>query len=382
MKLVSIVIPTFNQVRYLPEAIESALAQTYPALEVIVIDDGSTDETPALLSTYTDPVIAFRQENRGLAAARNAGWQAAYGDYILFLDSDDRLLPDKVARHVERLEANPSWALDYSAWQNLSQDGSHIFGEAHPRCKGGLLKGLLLRDFFFYASSAVIRKSHIQELGGFDEALRWNEDADFWLRLAKAGHPFGYLDQALLQYRIHPASMTTNVNPQQTQDWLATLDQFFADENLPEDVRALKSQAYAILHFETAGRYFRIGAKTAARQHLEQALGLWQPPDAWLLEWAAGTALDPRTSDADTLLKTIFEHLNFEHLKPGLAHLYRRARGRCHAAALFAAAVRNDHIRPDKNSLYTHWLPAAWYDPAILRNRGFWSLGLKGLKAK
>src|SRR5512145_2536109 len=143
MKLASIIIPTYNQARFLPEAIESAIAQTYPAVEIIVVDDGSTDETPALLKSYTNQVTTIRQENYGLAAARNAGWRAAYGDYLLFLDSDDRILPDKVERHIERLNANPHWALDYSAWQHLTQDGCHVFGESHPHCESNLLKALL-----------------------------------------------------------------------------------------------------------------------------------------------------------------------------------------------------------------------------------------------
>src|SRR5512145_2898376 len=243
-KLASIIIPTYNQARYLPEAIESAIAQTYPALEIIVVDDGSTDETPNLLRAYATQITTLRQENRGLAAARNTGWRAAYGDYLLFLDSDDRILPDKVERHIERLNANPHWALDYSAWQHLTQDGCHVFGESHPLWQGNLLQALLLREFFFYASSAVIRHTCLKQVGGFNETLRWNEDADLWLRLAKAGYSFGYLDQALLQYRVHNASMTANVNPEQVSYWLAGLEHFFADAALPETIQALKGQAY------------------------------------------------------------------------------------------------------------------------------------------
>lgn len=377
MKLVSIVIPTYNQAQYLSEAIESALAQTYRPLEVIVVDDGSTDETPFLLKAYAGQVISLRQENCGLAAARNTGWRASHGEYLLFLDSDDRILPEKIARHVARLDANPDWALDYSAWQHVTQDGRNVLRESRPRREGHLLKALLLREFFFYASSAVIRQKCLRQVGGFDDVLRWNEDADLWLRLAKAGYAFGYLDDALLQYRVHMASMTANINPGQVQCWLVGLNRFFADPALADEMRELKNQAYATLHFETAGRYFRVGAPLAGRRHLEQALTLWQPSDDWLLEWAAGTALDPRTPRVDALLDAIFEYP-----KPAFTRLRRRARGRCHAAALFAAAARNPCSYPDKGSLRQHWLPAIWYDPSMVRNRGFWSLAWRGLVAR
>src|SRR5690242_71279 len=113
---VTVVIPSYNGARYLGEAIESVLAQTHPSVETIVVDDGSVDGTTALVSSYGDRVRGIRQENRGLAAARNSGIRAAAGTYVAFLDHDDRYLPEKTARQVAVFEARPDVGLVHTGW--------------------------------------------------------------------------------------------------------------------------------------------------------------------------------------------------------------------------------------------------------------------------
>lgn len=364
LPLASIIIPTYNQARYLPAAVESALAQDYPALEIIVVDDGSNDETSAILGGYGARIVHLRQENRGLAAARNTGYRSSHGEYLLFLDSDDCIPREKLSRHIAWLNGCPEAVLAYSAWRQLDPEG-RLLGEAHPRCPEELLPALLRREFFFFASSAVIRRAAFEQAGGFDESLRWSEDADLWLRLAKGGAVFGYLDEPLLDYRVHTVSMTAAVNPAQAQGWLAGLEKFFAAAGLPESVRLLRREATAILHFETAGRYLRAGQSAAAGEHLRLALGLWSPHADWFLEWAAGTALDPRTPNPQVLITAIFAVLPDE--AAGLHALRQRAIGRMHTSSVFAAIQSRNYHRAR-----CHLLPALRLDPAAWRNRGFW----------
>jgi glycosyltransferase involved in cell wall biosynthesis len=373
MPQVSVVIPTYNQARFIAATVESALAQTYPDVEIIVVDDGSTDDTQAVLSAYRDAVHYVYQQNKGLAGARNTGFLASRGDYLLFLDSDDLMHPDKLAVHVSLLEAEPSFGLVYSAWQQINADGTEVLGEVRPNRQGQLLKELLLRRFFFFASAAVLRRECIERVGLFDESLRWSEDADMWLRLARAGYAFGYIDQPLLQYRIHAGSMTASINPAQVRGGLAGLDKFFTDPDLPDDIRALEAEAYSILHYETAARYYRAGQIEQGQEHLGQAISANPALDEeWLLEWIAGTALDPRTHHPDQFIDLLFDNLSPD--ASSLRSLRRRAHGRYHTAAAFSA-----HRSHNLKRARAHILPALREDPSIIRNRGFMRIAMESL---
>jgi len=373
MPQVSVIIPSYNQARFVGATVESVLAQTHPDVEIIVVDDGSTDDTRGVLAAYGAKIHYIYQENRGLPRARNTGFLASQGDYLLFLDSDDLIYPDKLELHVALLDAEPGLGLVYSAWQQINEEGTQVLGEVRPNEQGQLLKKLLLRRFFFFASAAVVRRACLERVGLFDESLRWGDDADMWLRLARAGYSFGYLDQPLLQYRIHTSSMTANVTSQQVQGWLAGLKKFFADPELPDDIRALEAEAYSVLHYETAGRYYRAGAIKLAQHHLQQALRTCPSLDEeWLLEWIAGAALDPRTRSPEQFIDLVFDNLPPETAT--LRPLRRRAHGRYHTAAAFSAyqAHQLKKIRP-------HVLPALRGDPSVIRNRGFVRIALQSL---
>jgi glycosyltransferase involved in cell wall biosynthesis len=373
MSQVSVIIPTYNQAHFVTSAVESVLAQTYPDVEVIVVDDGSTDGPQTALAPYREKIHYIGQENRGLSGARNTGFLASHGDYLLFLDSDDLIHPDNLALHVALLETEPDFGLVYSAWQQINEDGTQTLGEVRPNKQGHLLKGLLRRSFFFFASAAVLRRECLERVGLFDESLRWGEDADMWLRLARAGYAFGYLDQPLLQYRIHANSMSASVTPQQVQGWLAVLAKFFADPELPADIRALEAEAYSVLHYETAGRYYRDGAIELAQHHLNQAIRACPSLDQeWLLEWIAGTALGPRTHGPDQFIDLVFDNLTLEAVT--LRPLRRRAHGRYHAAAAFAA-----YRSRDLGKAREHVWPALRADPSIIRNRGFVRIAIQSL---
>ena len=373
MPQVSVIVPTYNQAPFVAATVESALAQTYPNVEIIVVNDGSTDDTQSVLAAYSGRIHYVYQENKGLSGARNTGFLASHGDYLLFLDSDDLIHPDKLALHMSLMETEPDFGLSYSAWQQIDESGAQILGEVRPNRQGQLLKELLLRRFFFFASATVIRRACLEEAGLFDESLRWGEDADMWLRLARAGYAFGYLDQPLLQYRIHAQSMTARVSPQQVQGWLAVLNKFFADPELPADVRALEAEAYAVLHYETAGRYYRQGALAPAQHHLDQAIRTCPALDEeWLLEWIAGTALDPRTPAPGQFIDQVFDNLTAE--ARGLRSLRRRAHARYHAAAAFSAYHSHD-LKKTRQHLW----PALRGDPGLIRNRGLVRIAIQSL---
>jgi glycosyltransferase involved in cell wall biosynthesis len=194
--LVSIVIPCFNDAQFLGEAIESALAQTYPEVEVIVVDDGSTDGSGDVARGFGDRVKVCRKENGGLSSARNRGVAAARGTYITFLDSDDVLMPDFVARTAPLLDADPTIGWVYVQLQYFGREtGVSDFPEF-------AVEPLLERNYL--RATALLRMSLCRKFA-FDEKLvtGW-EDWDYFLTLVQSGERGQLLDEPLMLYRKHP----------------------------------------------------------------------------------------------------------------------------------------------------------------------------------
>lgn len=212
--LVSVIIPTYNYGRYLRQSIDSALQQTYPNIEVIVVDDGSTDDTQSLLADYGDKVRNILQANQGAAAARNRGIREARGDYIAFLDADDSYCPDNIAAKVDFLLEHAEYAWCYSNWAWVDADGAtYMLGSeptvslAHLKAHGDVFL-LALQGYLLGTNVFVFRKDVIESVGGFDESLTVLEDYDLYVRAA-ALFPIGYLDKTLCKIFQHPDSLGT-----------------------------------------------------------------------------------------------------------------------------------------------------------------------------
>lgn len=374
MPQVSIIIPTYNHGRFVAQAVESALAQTYPDLEVIVVDDGSTDHTQAILSSYGARIHTITQENRGVSAARNAGILAARGGYFVFLDADDLVPPNKLALQVPVLRARPDWGLVYSSYQHVDESAAHVLRESRANKQGYLLKDLLCRTLFFPLGAALVRRECLDRVGLFDESCPAAADIDMWTRIARAGYAFGTIDQPLFQSRVVKGSMSS-VHTNQARDEFARLDKFFADPHLPDNIRALEAEAYSAVHYEFAAKYYHAGQVEMGRDHLCQALSVCPPLASdvqWLLEWIAGYAIGPDVEQPHRLIDSIFDHLPPEATT--LRTLRRRAHGRYHVAAAFLAdqAQQSEQARP-------HILPALKGDPGMVWNRGFVRLALRSL---
>ena len=201
---VSLIIATFNHARFLDAAIDSALAQTLGAVDVIVVDDGSTDDTPAVLARYAGRVRVLRQPNRGLAAARNA--------YVAFLDADDVMAPTKLAAQLEVLERSPTIGWTYcdvlieTVATRTTVTASERFGYG-ARALDGWLFPELIHGNFIPAIAPMIRRTALDAVGGFDERLTALEDWDMWLRLSLLAEA-RYTPAVLVTYRIRPGGMS------------------------------------------------------------------------------------------------------------------------------------------------------------------------------
>ena len=203
--LVSCVIPVYNGARFVGETLDSVFAQTHNPIEVIVIDDGSTDETPHVVQRYGSRLKYLRQRNQGAAAARNKGIEAASGAYICMLDSDDIWHPEAVARLLAELEddSSKSWVVGKSL---------AIFSEELKEYAAQVANTPLTEIQFYYQLGAVLfRRDVFDRVGVIDEKLVMGEDIDLLLRIEQEFGPAGELDALVLLHRLHRSSLTANL---------------------------------------------------------------------------------------------------------------------------------------------------------------------------
>ena len=199
---VSVIIPTHDRAAVLGRAIESVLAQTLPPREIIVVDDGSTDGTEALLRSAFPQVRCLRQENRGVSVARNAGIAAATGEWLAFLDSDDEWLPGKLAAQREALESNPDCRLCH-AEEIWIRNGKRVNAMRKHEKSGGNIYRRCLPLCVISPSAVVIHRDLFRDYGGFDETLPACEDYDLWLRIC-AREPVAFVEQPqIVKYGGH-----------------------------------------------------------------------------------------------------------------------------------------------------------------------------------
>jgi glycosyltransferase involved in cell wall biosynthesis len=205
--LVSVVIPCYNSARYLAETLESVLAQTYARVEVIVVDDGSTDATPKIVQSY--PVQYLYQANRGISAARNTGVVHSRGKYVQFLDHDDRLLPGAIEVGVKFLEQQPEYAMAVGEHRYIRADGTEIGYSQKHAIGHDHYEELLEHNFIETPCSVLHRRSALELTGFFDEKVQGAEDYELYLRTARQSRVFTH-DVPVAEYRLHEANTSGN----------------------------------------------------------------------------------------------------------------------------------------------------------------------------
>jgi glycosyltransferase involved in cell wall biosynthesis len=269
MQTASVIIPTYNYARYLGEAVDCALAQTYSPLEVIVVDDGSTDETPEVLARYRDLIRTVRQPNLGPSVARNAGIAVANGDYLAFLDSDDLWQPQKLERQMARFAADPSLGLVHCGVETF---GSPASTPRHfEELEGWVAKAMLRLEgnvMFGTGSAVVVPRRVAEEIGGFDPRLLVSEDWDFCYRIATR-YRVGYVAEILVHYRVHGRGIHHDVSCLE-RSMLLALEKAFRSSD--PAVQSLRTYSYGRLHRILAGCYFQARRPRAFVRHAAQSL--------------------------------------------------------------------------------------------------------------
>ncbi len=267
---VSVVLTTFERERYLGAAIRSALDQTSRDLELIVVDDGSTDGTPDLVLGVGDPRVRYiRQEHRGMCSALNTGVRAARAGYIAHLDSDDVWLEEMLEVETQVLDARPDVGAVYARSQGMDEGGNPLpeFRGYPERFPGRSFESMLYGDFTS-SITVVARRACYERAGWWDESFTTGADWDMWMRMSRH-FPFAFVDRVLARFRLHGGNVSGPGSPLFAKEldgrtWV--LDKAFSLPDLPPEALARKGACYANVHTEAALRWFRAGEyRRAAR---------------------------------------------------------------------------------------------------------------------
>lgn len=263
MPAVSVIIPTYNCASFLRESLDSVLAQTMRDLEIVVVDDGSTDDTPAVLAGYGDRLRVVAGGHGGLSAARNLGLDAAGGDWIAFHDADDVALPGRLASHLARLQADPTLDAIFCDGERMDAPDAPVARVIPPaltaRCAGRILDARdLFAGFPVYFQGALVRRRAFAAAGRFDASYPVQPDLEYGYRLFDVCRA-AYADEVVFRYRVHPSNTSGNRFGGR-EDIARTL------EALPSRVpRAAALIGAAPLRARIARHYFRLGGLWRAR---------------------------------------------------------------------------------------------------------------------
>ncbi len=270
---ISIIIPAYNAAPFIAQTLDAVLAQTFTAFEVIVVNDGSTDQTTTIVEQYVqqdDRVRLVNQVNQGVSAAREQGKALAQGEFIAFLDADDLWLPQNLAVHLRHFASNPRLGISFGRVEFMQHDGGLTGTYSNSRLQGIEPTHLFYENLLVTPSNAVIRRSVFDQVGGFDRDLSGTEDQEFFLRTRCFGWQVAGVDEVLVRYRQTPGGISSQFESMEA-DWLRLCDK--AKVYAPAMVAQHGSKSYAYLLRYIARRSLRISAsRTIGLRFMRRAL--------------------------------------------------------------------------------------------------------------
>ncbi len=249
---ISVIIPVYNGETTIRETLQSIFKQTFKNLEIIVINDGSTDSTIEIIkSIYDSRLQIFSYPNAGLSASRNRGINKSLGQFISFIDADDLWTVDKLACQYKALQDNEKAAVAYSWTDYIDVKGNFLKAGRHITATGSVYSQLLLSNLLENGSNPLIRREALNEVGGFDDSLTAAEDWDMWLRLSER-YEFVCVERVQILYRVSTNSMSTNFTRQEVES-LKVIERAFSQpqaESLQHLKKYSKAQLYKYLMFK------------------------------------------------------------------------------------------------------------------------------------
>lgn len=267
--LVTIVTPAYNQAEFLDETIASVLAQDYPHIEYIVLDDGSTDHTKTVLQKYQVKFHIESQQNMGQASTLNKGWDIARGEIFGYLSADDILYPGAITKLVAALQADASIAVVYPDCHLI--DPASIIIKKNV-CRQFDHENLVVEQECFIGPGALFRKDSYLKAGGWRPDLKLAPDREFWMRVGLNGG-FKMLEEPLAGYRMHPKSISFyEKRPEIAMEYLRVMDDFYARKDLAQCLILRKDEAYSHALLVIARSHLRSGDLTGGYKKYREAI--------------------------------------------------------------------------------------------------------------
>jgi len=264
LPLVTVITPAYNQGIFLRDTIESVLSQDYPNIELLVLNDGSTDDTEKILQEYTGRIKWETQKNMGQTATINKGWRQTNGEIITWLNSDDTYLPGAVKAGVDYLLAHPETGIVFADSVFTEADGTHL-ERTRPVPIFNYKNFVTGCENPISQPSSFIRREVLTKAGELDPTFYYFMDWDFWLRVGLY-YPIVHIDGVWSTYRLHAESKTVSQSKKAAPELLYMYNKFFSREDLPADIKSLKKKAMMNMYF-TSGSYYLTGEdrKSAAK---------------------------------------------------------------------------------------------------------------------
>jgi glycosyltransferase involved in cell wall biosynthesis len=368
--LVSFVIPAYNCARYLPEAVESALYQTWPNIEVVVVNDGSPDDTDDVVRPYLDRIVYLKQENRGLSAARNAGFRASRGDFLCFLDADDAVLPGKIAIQMARFAAEPDLGVVISGYVDVEEDGrTEILRVMKYWNRDGLDR--LLKHESFPVHSALVRRSVLEESCLFPEAIdtaESQEDWQLWLDMGLRGVQFAAVSDVLCAYRHRTAAISSR--PLKHLDGARRVVSWLRTHPLAPKAGDRVERLAAIVEGERVAKAMQLHSVGLAKEVLRAAVarnpGYWADPSSWIVLFSRLLSLREGAAAAGRLDAAVFAARVAAPLRAAALGCPNSAAGVRACAALLLAESRLAYGEPGNRRRLGCVAGAVRIDPGVL----------------
>jgi glycosyltransferase involved in cell wall biosynthesis len=273
MPNVSVIIPTYNRAFIVKQSVDSVLQQTFGDYEIIVVDDGSTDNTGDVLKPYGDKIHYDYKKNGGISSARNRGLEIAAGDYIAFLDSDDFWKPEKLEKQMAFFREHPEYGMVATRCLTNTVDRNFTTVSINKRRRygksGWVYKNLFYRNFI-RTSSVVVKKECFEQLGVFDESLPRCEEIDMWLRIAKK-YQIGFINDILTVYTRRPIEIRMD-SVKGRKNWIRVLEKNYDPELIP---RSVYNRRMARIYAHMAENLLKKGKRQEGENLLLQTLALY-----------------------------------------------------------------------------------------------------------
>jgi glycosyltransferase involved in cell wall biosynthesis len=372
MARITLLMPCYNAERFIGQAIQSVLDQSYQDFEIVVVDDGSTDGSVEVVEKFQDPRIRLlTQANGGPGKARNTGARATTGEFLALLDADDLALPHRFASQLAILQADPQLSVVASGYAWIDEAGASLpwphHSWQHAPDPNDLANWLV--DCPFVPSATMLRRRAWEDVGGFEEDLPGTEDWNLWMRLVVTGHRMTWQQEVVCLYRRTSSAMSENAG-RTLANSLEALRRVMARADFPANLLPLAQRGLAIRHLDGAKRLYRSGMWEEGKANLEQAIlldpGLIVGRPCRVEDEIVSASLEPLVADPIDFLRSVFRYLpaNSGSVQAREKDIMARAR-----LELLARGVQNGQYA----RVFKQWAPELARHPGWVANRGVWA---------